>query len=134
MTSPQSPALVLAHVGEQGQAVAVPDRVEPPAPALHAQPVVHREGLADEVGESDGVQPEVGGAGAPPDGHQDLVAGKVRPSSSVAVTAPSGWRETALHRAPVRTVMPSRFEGGANLVAGEGLLPGEQPRRRPRSR
>ena len=64
--------LVLAHVGEEREAVAVADGVEPAAAdTLGLQPVVDLDRLAGF--EADGVEPEVGGVGRSADGDEDLV-------------------------------------------------------------
>src|SRR5918994_1384063 len=121
--------LVLAHVGEQGPAVAVAHGVEPVAVgAPHAQLVVDVEESASRVGEADPVQPEVARARAAPDRDEDLVGGEL------AAVPQRG------HDRAVGPVTPRRghegadddrdalgFEGGAHLLARERLLVGEQP-------
>ena len=103
------PALVLAHVREQGAAVAVADRVEPvPRDAAARKLVVDLDELAGF--EADGVEPEVAGrrSCARP---RTRISSPVnsRPSSSVATTAsPSRRTRRQLDAGDDRRCLPPR--------------------------
>ena len=101
----RDPGLVLAHVGEEGAAVDVADRVEPLA-AADPQPVVGLEEAVLVGLDADRLEAELGGVGDAADGDQDLggldraaVARARRSTPAPPASTCSAW-------APVRTSTP----------------------------
>ena len=114
------PAVVLAHVGEQREPVAVADRVQPaPGNTDRPQPLVHLDrapGLQPDV-----LEAEVGGRGPAADRDQDLVAGELPPVRHCATTGPSRpRRRAAVIRTPVTTVMPSASNAARSSSPANG--------------
>ena len=133
------PRLVLAHVGQGRQPVAVADRVQPaPGHAHGPQLPVHLDSAPRF--QAHPIEAEAGRGRPAADGHQDLVAGELAPVSQLrdhrAVAAhPAG----GCHLGPGHRGNALRLECGPQLLAGERFLAGEQPLRafehvpRPRS-
>src|SRR5581483_1630024 len=93
--------LVLAHVGQQRQAVAVTGGVQPPAGNTPGpEPLIDRDRPARL--EPDHLQPDRGGVRPAADGHEDLVGFDHR-----TVLAAGPARSTPLMRADVMTRIPS---------------------------
>jgi hypothetical protein len=114
-------------VGQQRPAVAVADRIQPAAAHAGCPELIVDGHVATRL-QADGVQAEVGGAWTPADRDQQLVGAELLP------VLDRGHDRTS------RTLAPGRgqrgpdehadvlgLEGGPDLLAGEGLLVGEQP-------
>ena len=121
--------LVLAHVGEQGAAVAVADGVQPVAVDARSRAAGRRPRRSLPGLEADGVEAEVGGRRAAADGDEDLVGLELAAVGQRGVTAPSlpSPRVTAVIAAPVMHGDALGLERRRATLAGERLLAAEQP-------
>ena len=121
-------SLVLAHVGQQGTAIAVPHRVEPPAG--HTDSAELLIDVDEPAGlEPDGLQAQRRRRRTPSHGDQDLVGldvaavGEGRDHRTIGAIAPRGGQGDTGDDGDALGC-----EGSRKLVTGEGLLPREEPR------
>jgi hypothetical protein len=121
--------LVLAHVCQEGAAVAVPDGIQPVAvDAQDAQPIVNVGVATRFFGKADAVEAYVAGLRAASDGDEDLVGGELSPVFEDGDDRPVRAGSTRRgHAGPHDDGDALGLERGTDLLACKRFLVGEQP-------